>query len=133
MGNKKTSPKVDTNGNDDTTIINMQEFHTAQHESYSTLLGIVLLITGIQLVITIFKIVEKKKWGAMRWKKWNRWQISIHKKSEQWTKTVLASNNIENIAVSNTFCMEQWIGKWKTISASGVYKLTKMIEKSYFF
>lgn len=60
MGNKKTSPKVDTNGNDDTTIINMQEFHTEQHESHSTLLGIVLLTTGIQLVITIFKIVENK-------------------------------------------------------------------------
>ncbi|KXJ80154.1 hypothetical protein RP20_CCG026491 [Aedes albopictus] len=60
MGNKKSSPKVDTSGSNDTTIINTQDFHTEQHESHSTLLWIVLTITGLQLLITIFKIVEKR-------------------------------------------------------------------------
>lgn len=60
MGNEESSPKIDNKGDHDLTIISNQEVPTEQHETHSFMLWVILIITGLQLAITFFKIMEKR-------------------------------------------------------------------------
>lgn len=59
MGNEKSSPKVQNNGDKDTTIINNQEFHTELHVDHSKKLWYITIILTIQMLIVAYKIIQK--------------------------------------------------------------------------
>lgn len=55
MGNNKSSPRVETSGNKDTTIINTQEFITELHDAHALKLWIILVVVPTNAVISEHK------------------------------------------------------------------------------
>lgn len=60
MGNKKSSPRVENNGDKDTTIINNQEMHTEMHEDNAFKLWLILILVCLQLLLALYKYLQKR-------------------------------------------------------------------------
>jgi heme/copper-type cytochrome/quinol oxidase subunit 4 len=61
MGNQKSSPKVNQEGDHDLTIINTQEVHTDFHLSHELKLNIILGLLVVQLVLALYKTLVKRE------------------------------------------------------------------------
>lgn len=55
MGNRKSSPQVDTQGDHAVTVITTQELHTDLHESHAIKLWIVIILQSVQIIWVILK------------------------------------------------------------------------------
>lgn len=59
MGNEKSSPSVNEQGDGDLTIINNQETHTELHQAHEFKLWLIVIMVAIMLTIQIYKIIAK--------------------------------------------------------------------------
>lgn len=60
MGNKKSTPEVNTNGDQVVTVINKQDQHTTLLEEHQVKLWLVLVLQLLQISLTIFKWYQKR-------------------------------------------------------------------------
>lgn len=60
MGNRKSKPSAEVNGDKDVTIINNQEVHSDYHEEHSVKLNIILVIVILQLMFVMYKVWHKR-------------------------------------------------------------------------
>lgn len=58
MGNEKSSPKVEQEGDHDLTIINTQEVHTDFHLSHELKLNLILGLLVLQLALTLYTTTQ---------------------------------------------------------------------------
>lgn len=60
MGKTQSSPKVDTTGDHDLTIIQTQEVHSEYHESHDVKLNIVLVLLLLLTALKLWKVYERR-------------------------------------------------------------------------
>ncbi|KXJ30248.1 hypothetical protein RP20_CCG002782 [Aedes albopictus] len=61
MGNQKSNPKTEQNGDSDITIINNQDQHTEMLLAHEWKIVVILVIVGLQLAVTLYVLFMKRE------------------------------------------------------------------------